>query len=143
MFKEFREFIARGNVMDLAVGIIIGAAFTAIVNSLVNDLIMPPISLLLGGIDFNNMFIILRGTPAPTLAAAKAAGDVTLNYGAFIQALVNFLIVAFVIFLIVRQVNRLKASPPPTPTSKPCPFCLSSINAAATRCPNCTSQLTA
>src|SRR5437016_4728340 len=118
MFKEFREFIARGNLMDLAVGIIIGAAFTAIVNSLVNDIVMPPISLLLGGIDFTNMFIILKGTAAPTLAAAKAAGDVTLNYGAFIQGLVNFLIVAFVIFLIVRQVNRLKASPPPTPTTK-------------------------
>src|SRR5215472_9850338 len=119
MIQEFREFISRGSVVDLAVGVIIGAAFTAIVNSLVNDILMPPIGMLLGGIDFSNFFITLKGGSFPTLDAAKAAGGVTINYGLFINACIRFLIVAFAIFLIVKQVNRFRrteeAKPAPPP----------------------------
>ncbi|MEO0076209.1 MAG: large conductance mechanosensitive channel protein MscL [candidate division WOR-3 bacterium] len=144
MFKEFKEFAMRGNVLDMAVGIIIGVAFGKIVTSLVNDIIMPPIGLLLGKIDFANLFINLSGKHYSTLAEAKAAGAATLNYGVFINTVIDFIIVAFVIFLIVRQVNRLKKKPAPVtaePTTKECPYCFSTISIKATRCPNCTSQL--
>lgn len=150
MIKEFREFIMRGNVIDLAVGIIIGAAFTAIVSSLVADVINPLIGLITGGVNLTNLFIVLKEGatvgPYPTLEAAKAAGAVTINYGVFLNALINFLIVAFVLFLIIRSVNRLKSGleqPTPTaaPTTKDCPYCYSTIPIKATRCPNCTSEL--
>ena len=144
MLEEFKKFIARGNAIDLAVGIIIGAAFGAVVTSLVNDIIMPPIGLALGGVDFTNLFIALKALPAgvTTLAAAKAAAIPVIAYGNFIQTIINFLIVAFVIFLLVRQINRfMPKPPPPAETSKDCPFCFSSINVKATRCPNCTSNL--
>jgi large conductance mechanosensitive channel len=148
MWEDFKEFIARGNVMDMAVGIIVGAAFSAIVNSLVADVIMPPIGLLLSDVDFADLFVVLQtGTtagPYATLADAQAAGAVTLNYGLFINTLINFLIVAFVIFLIIRGVNRLKReeeAPPSEPTTKECPYCLSKIPIKATRCPHCTSEL--
>jgi large conductance mechanosensitive channel len=111
MLEEFKKFAMRGNVLDLAVGVIIGASFTGIVTSLVNDIIMPPVGLALGGVDFSNFFVVLKGTPEETLAAAKAAKDVTLNYGLFINAIINFLIVAFVLFLLIRQINKL--TPPP------------------------------
>ena len=111
MFEEFKKFAMRGNVLDLAVGVIIGASFTGIVTSLVNDIIMPPIGLALGGVDFSNFFIVLKGAPAETLAAAKAAKDVTINYGLFVNAIINFLIVAFVLFLMIRQMNKLVAPP--------------------------------
>jgi len=153
MIQEFRKFIMRGNVLDLAVGIIIGAAFTSIVNSLVNDVIMPPIGLILGGVDFGNIFIPLKdGSPAgpyATLADAQAAGAVTINLGLFINAIINFLIVALVIFLIVRSFNRMmervqkREEKPADATTKACPYCLSVIPIKATRCPNCTSQLEA
>jgi large conductance mechanosensitive channel len=144
MFKEFKEFTMRGNVMDMAIGIIIGIAFGKIVTSLVNDIIMPPIGLLLGKIDFANLFVNISGTSYPTLSAAKAAGAATINYGMFINTILDFIIVALVIFLMVRQVNRFKAkpAPAPAPTTKECPFCYSIIPIKATRCPNCTSQLT-
>lgn len=147
MFKEFKKFALRGNVVDLAVGIVIGSAFTAIVNSLVNDLLMPPIGLLLGGVDFENFFLTLKtGAPAgpyPTLADAQAAGAVTINYGLFINSIVSFLIVAIALFLIIRSVNRLQREEeaPAEPTTKECPYCLSTIPLKATRCPHCTSQL--
>ena len=148
MLKEFREFTLRGNVVDMAVGIIIGAAFGTIVASLVNDIIMPPIGLLLGGVDFANLFILLRaGSPAPpyaSLADAQAAGAVTINYGVFINAVVSFLIVAFVLFLLIRSINRLRReeqAPPAEPTTKECPYCLSTIPIEATRCAYCTSEL--
>jgi large conductance mechanosensitive channel len=119
MLEEFKKFAIRGNVMDLAVGVIIGASFTGIVTSLVNDVIMPPVGWALGGVDFSNFFVILKGAPAETLAAAKAAKDVTLNYGLFVNAIINFLIVAFVLFLLIRQINKLapppKAETPATP----------------------------
>ncbi len=150
MMKEFREFIMRGNVMDLAVGVIIGAAFGAIVNSLVNDVIMPPIGLALGNVDFSNLFIVLNeGAKAPppyaTMAEAQAAGAVTLNYGAFFTHVVSFLILAFVVFLMVRAVNRMKTAPaaPAPATSRDCPFCLSAIPLKATRCGHCTSEVKA
>lgn len=150
MFKQFREFVMRGNVVDMAVGIIIGVAFGAIVSSLVADVIMPPVGLLLGNVDFSNMFAVLKeGTaPAPyaSLAAAKGAGAVTLNYGVFVNSIVNFLIVAFAVFMLISQVNRLKrepVAPPAEPTTKSCPFCLSVIPIKATRCPHCTSQIPA
>ncbi len=149
MFKEFKEFAMRGNVLDMAVGIIIGAAFGRIVTSLVNDVIMPPIGLLLGKVDFSNLFaVISSGTPAgpyDTLAQAKAAGAVTINYGLFVNTLINFLIIAFVVFLIVRNVNRLRAAtaPPAEPTTQHCPYCLSKIPIGATRCAFCTSDLKA
>lgn len=144
MLKEFKEFIARGNVIDLAVGLIIGAAFGKIVTSLVNDIIMPPIGLLLGGIDFTNLYINLSGRSFPNLAAAKEAGAPTINYGLFINTVIEFLIVAFVIFLIVKAVNRMRRQPEELPeTVKACQFCISSIPVQATRCPNCTSELKA
>lgn len=143
MFKEFKTFIMKGNVLDLAIGIVIGVAFGAIVNSLVNDIVMPPIGLLLGHVDFANLFINL--TPdkysGPVLAEAKKAGAVTINYGQFINTILNFLIIAFVVFLIVKQVNRFKK--PPEVTSKPCTFCMKDIPIQATRCPFCTSTLAA
>jgi len=142
MFKEFKEFIAKGNVIDLAVGIVIGAAFGKIVTSFVEDILMPPIGLLLGKMDFSNMFINLSGQEFDSLAAAKAAGAATINYGLFLNALINFLIIAFAIFLVVKSVNRLrKAQEAEAPATKDCPFCASSIPAAATRCPQCTSEL--
>jgi large conductance mechanosensitive channel len=146
MLKDFKEFIARGNAFDLAVGVIIGAAFGGIVTSLVNDVIMPPIGVLLGGIDFSNFFISLKGTALPSLAAAKAAGAPVIAYGAFLNTVINFVIVAFVIFMLVRGVNRLKKQPPApeaVPTTKECPLCLSTIPIKATRCAHCTSELRA
>ncbi len=141
MFKEFKEFVARGNVVDLAVGVIIGAAFGKIVTSLVNDVIMPPIGLLLGRIDFTNLFINLSDRSFDTLEKAKAAAAPTLNYGLFINTMVEFLIIAFVIFLVVKSINRMRRQPEDLPPAvKACPFCISSIPVQATRCPNCTSQ---
>ena len=150
MFKDFRAFIMRGNVVDMAVGIIIGAAFGAIVSSIVKDVIMPPIGLALGKIDFANMTaVIMQGSPAgpyETLTAAQDAGAVTINYGQFINTIVNFLIIAAVVFFfIVRPIARMqapkKAAVPTAPTTKDCPYCYSKINVNATRCPDCTSQL--
>lgn len=142
MLKEFREFIMRGNVVDLAVGVIIGGAFGKIVSSLVSDVIMPPIGLLLNGMDFSNLFVSLTGQPYSTLAEAQAAGAPTLNYGSFLNAVIDFLIVGLVIFLLIRAINRLqKPAPAPQPANKECPHCFSSISIKATRCPNCTSQL--
>jgi len=142
MFKEFKEFAMRGNVLDMAVGIVIGAAFGGIVTSFVNDMLMPPIGLLLGRVDFSNLFINLKGN-YPSVAAAKAAGVATLNYGMFMNTVINFLIVAFAIFLLLRYVNRMfpKPKPAPAPAMKDCRFCYSSIPAQATRCPHCTSDL--
>ncbi len=142
-FKEFREFAMRGNVLDMAVGIIIGAAFGKIVTSLVNDVIMPPIGLILGKVDFSNLFISLSGS-YPSLAAAKAAGAPTVNYGLFLNTILDFLIVAFAVFLLIRQVNRLVKKPAPGPaTTKVCPFCISTIAIQASRCPQCTAELKA
>jgi|SRR5579872_2713933 len=142
MFKEFKQFIMRGNVLDLAIAVIIGAAFGRIVTSLVSDIVMPPIGLLTSHVDFNNLFIDLSGQNHPTLAAAKAAGAATINYGVFLNTIIDFLIVAFVIFLVVQQANKLKAKPAPAePNTKDCGFCYTSIPLKATRCPNCTSQL--
>lgn len=149
MWKDFKAFLMRGNVIDLAVGFVVGAAFGAIVKSLVDDVIMPPIGLLLGKVDFSNMYMLLHeGTktapPYASLADAKAAGAVTLNYGAFINTLISFIIVAAAVFLLVRLVSKLHK--PPTaaaPTTKACPFCATDIPLAAKRCPNCTSQLAA
>ncbi len=145
MWKEFKEFIMRGNVMDLAVGIVIGAAFGAVVNSLVKDIIMPPIGLLLGKINFTDLFINLSGTAYPSLAAAQQAGAATINYGVFINTIINFIIVAIAIFFVVKGVNRMRkpapAAAPAAPTTKDCPHCYTQIPVKATRCPNCTSQL--
>ena len=147
MFKEFKEFAVKGNVVDMAVGIIIGAAFGTIVNSFVNDLIMPPIGLLLGNVDFASLFTVLKegkvAAPYASLADAKAAGAVTLNYGVFINTIISFLIVAFAVFLVVKNVNRLKREEqaPAEPTTKECPFCLSVIPVKAVRCGHCTSDL--
>jgi large conductance mechanosensitive channel len=142
MFKEFKEFIMRGNVLDLAVGIVIGAAFGKIVTSLVSDIVMPPIGVVLGKVDFSNLYVDLSGGQHSTIAAAKAAGAATINYGLFLNTVVDFLIVAFVIFLVVKQANRMKRQPAlAAPTTKECPFCRTSISIQATRCPNCTSQL--
>jgi large conductance mechanosensitive channel len=144
ILSEFKEFAMRGNVLDLAVGIIIGAAFGDIVKSLVNDVIMPPIGVLLGNVDFSNLYIALHGEHLDSLAAAKEAGTVALSYGAFLNTIINFLIIAFVIFLLVKQINRLTRppeAPPAAPTTKECPYCLSTIPIKATRCPHCTSQL--
>jgi large conductance mechanosensitive channel len=146
MLKDFKEFIARGNAFDLAVGVIIGGAFGGIVTSLVNDVVMPPIGALLGGIDFSNFFLNLKGGEYASLAAAKAAGVPTIAYGAFLNTVINFLIVAFVIFMLVRGVNQLKKQPPApeaVPTTKECPLCLSTIPIKATRCAHCTSELRA
>jgi large conductance mechanosensitive channel len=142
VWKEFKQFIARGNVVDLAVGVIIGAAFGKIVTSFVNDILMPPIGLLLGNVDFANLFIILSGGAYATLEEAQAAGAATINYGVFINTIIDFLIVAFVIFLLIKQVNRLKKPEPAAePTTKECPYCLSEIPIKATRCPHCTSEI--
>ena len=144
MFKEFKEFVMKGNVLDMAVGIIIGVAFGKIITSFVSDILMPPLGLLLGKMDFSSMFINLSGQSYPTIAAAKAAGAATLNYGIFINTIIDFLIVAFAIFLLVRQVNKMKRAPAAAaPTTKDCPFCASAIPIPAKRCPHCTSQLTA
>jgi large conductance mechanosensitive channel len=142
MLKDFREFIMRGNVLDLAVAVIIGAAFGKIVTSLVNDIVMPPIGLILGNVDFSGLFIDLSGVHHATLAAAKAAGAATINYGLFLNTVIDFVIVAFCIFFVVRQANRFKKKPAPAdPTTKACLFCCTQIPIPATRCPNCTSQL--
>jgi len=146
MWREFKEFAMRGNVLDMAIGIIIGAAFGKIVSSFVNDILMPPIGLLLGGVDFSDLFINLSGKPYASLAEAKAAGAATINYGVFLNAVLDFVIVAFAVFLLVRQVNRLRRQPEPAPaapTTKECPYCLSVISLRATRCPYCTSDLQA
>jgi large conductance mechanosensitive channel len=146
MLKEFKEFAMRGNVLDMAIGIIIGAAFGKIVTSLVGDVLMPPIGLLLGELDFSKLYINLSGQHYASLTDAKAAGAATINYGLFINTVIDFLIVAFVIFLLIRQVNRFKRQPEPAPavpTTKECPFCLSVIPIKATRCPHCTSELKA
>ena len=142
MLKEFKEFAMRGNMLDMAVGIVMGAAFGGIVTSFVNDMLMPPIGLLLGRVDFSNLFINLKGHYT-SVAAAKAAGAPTLNVGIFMNTVINFLIVAFAIFLLVRQVNKLfpKPAPAPAPAVKSCTYCFSSIPQQATRCPNCTSDL--
>jgi len=149
MFKEFKEFAMRGSVLDMAVGIIIGAAFGAIIASFVTDILMPPIGLLLGHVDFSNLFITLAqgkvAGPYDSLAAAQAAGAVTFNYGLFINKVISFLIVAFAIFLFIRAMNRLKRkeapAPAAAPTSKDCPYCLIAIPLKAVRCPHCTSEL--
>jgi large conductance mechanosensitive channel len=141
MFKDFKEFIMRGNVLDLAVGIIIGAAFGKIVTSLVNDIIMPPIGLILARVDFANLFWDLSGTHHATLDEAKKAGAATVNYGILITNIIDFLIVAFVIFLVVRQANKMRRQPATVPNTKECPYCASAIPLKAKRCPNCTSQL--
>jgi large conductance mechanosensitive channel len=140
MFKEFRNFMMRGNVLDLAVAVIIGAAFGRIVSSLVSDILMPPLGLVLKSVDFTNLYVDLSGGHFHTLAEAKAAGDATINYGSFVNNVIDFLIVACVIFLIIQQANRLK-KPAAAPTTKECPFCHTTIPLAATRCPNCTSNL--
>ncbi|HZM86133.1 MAG TPA: large conductance mechanosensitive channel protein MscL [Blastocatellia bacterium] len=142
MFKEFKEFIMHGNVMDLAIGIVIGAAFGKIVTSFVSDILMPPIGLVLGNVDFANLFINLSGGRYDTLKAAKDAGAATINYGVFIGTVIDFLIVAFVIFMVIKQINRLRRKPEEAaPDSHACPYCLSGIPIKATRCPHCTSEL--
>jgi large conductance mechanosensitive channel len=145
MWKEFKEFMMRGNVLDMAVGIVIGVAFGKIVTSFVEDILMPPIGRLAGRVDFSNLFVSLSGQHYGTLAAAKAAGAATINYGVFVNTVLNFLIVAFAVFLLIRQVNRLKRQPAaaPAPATKECPFCFSSIALKATRCAHCTSELRA
>jgi large conductance mechanosensitive channel len=142
MFKEFKDFAMKGNVLDLAIAVIMGTAFGAIIKSLVDDVIMPPIGLLLGNINFADLFINLSGKAYPSIKAAKDAGAATINYGLFLNTVINFIIVAFVMFLLVRQINRMKKEPAPAaPTTKECKYCLSTIPVKATRCPNCTSQL--
>jgi len=142
MLKEFKEFVMRGNVLDLAVAVIIGGAFGKIVSSFVNDVLMPPFGLLLGGADFTNLFIPLDGQTYASLEAAKAAGAATLNYGVFINTVIDFLIIAFVIFLIIKSANKMKKPvPAAAPTTKECPHCFSTISLKATRCPNCTSEI--
>ncbi|UCG39470.1 MAG: large conductance mechanosensitive channel protein MscL [bacterium] len=148
MLKEFKEFAMRGNVVDMAVGIVVGAAFGTIVKSLVSDIIMPPIGLLLGKVDFSNLFLVLKqgSTAGPylTIADAQKAGAVTLNYGMFANTVISFVIVAFAVFLVIRALNRLKRqeeAAPAAPDTKACPYCMSTIPINATRCPHCTSQL--
>ena len=151
LWDEFKKFMVRGNVIDLAVGIIIGAAFKSIATSLVNDVLMPPIGLLLGKVNFRDLFINLSGVPYASLAEAKDAGAATINYGVFINTIITFIITALAIFVIIRQINRLQETarkkepvvPPPSSTTKPCPYCFSDIPIKATRCPHCTSQLVA
>ena len=146
MLKEFKEFAMKGNVLDMAIGVIIGGAFGKIVTSMVSDILMPPIGLLMGKVDFTSLFINLSGQPQPSLTAAKAAWAPTINYGVFFQTIFDFVIVAFVIFVLVKQINRLKRqpeAPPSVPTTKDCPYCLSSIPIRATRCGHCTSDLKA
>jgi large conductance mechanosensitive channel len=146
MLKEFKEFALRGNVIDLAIGLIIGSAFGKIVTSLVNDILMPPIGLLLGKVDFSNLYLVLAGDvpPGSSLEQARALNAVTLNYGLFINTVIDFVIVAFAVFLVVRQVNRLRRQPqaaPAAPATKECPYCFTNIPIKARRCPNCTSDL--
>jgi large conductance mechanosensitive channel len=145
MLKDFKEFALRGNVVDMAIGIVIGAAFGAIVKSLVTDLLMPPIGLILGKVDFSNLFIILKeGTmagPYASLADAQKAGAVTLNYGLFVNSVISFLIVAFAVFLLIRQINKLRRQEEAPVETKPCQYCFSAIPVQAIRCPNCTSAL--
>ena len=147
MFKEFKEFALKGNVLDMAIGVIIGTAFGKIVSSLLSDVLMPPIGLLMGKVDFSNLFFSLNGQLYPSLAPAKAAGAPTLNYGVFLNTALDFLLVAFVIFMVVKQMNRLKkqepAPAPAAPTTKECRYCLSNIPLKAVRCPHCTSELVA
>ena len=151
MFKEFKEFAMRGSVVDMAVGIVIGAAFGTIVKSFVDDVLMPPIGLLLGNVDFSNLFVTLKegakaAGPYASLAAAKAAGAVTLNLGLFINTIISFIIVAFAVFLVIKGINRMKREqeePPAEPTTKDCPYCFTSIPIQASRCPHCTSKLAA
>lgn len=147
MWKDFKAFVMRGNVMDLAVGVIIGAAFGSVVKSLVDDILMPPLGLATGGVDFSDKYILLRegaaaAAPYASLAAAREAGAVTIGYGMFINNLLTFLIVAFAVFVLVKAVNKLYNKPAEvTPDTKPCPYCTMTVALAATRCPNCTSQL--
>lgn len=142
MLKEFKDFVLKGNVIDFAVAVIIGAAFGKIVTSLTNDIIMPPIGLLLGGVNFTDLFIALDGIQYESLAIAQAAGAPTINYGVFINTIIDFVIVAFVIFMIIRSMNRMKKQPAPAaPTTKECKYCYTQIPIPATRCPNCTSEL--
>ena len=145
MFKEFKEFAMKGNVIDMAVGIIIGAAFGTIIKSLVDDVLMPPIGLLLGNVDFANLFMVIKegkvASPYASIAAAKAAGAITVNIGVFINTIISFLIVAFSVFLVIKNVNRFKKEPPPDPTTKDCPLCFTAIPVKAIRCPHCTSEL--
>lgn len=141
---DFKQFVMRGNVVDMAVGVIVGGAFGKIVSSLVNDVVMPPIGLLLGGVDFSSLFLSLNGQVYASLAEAQQAGAPTLNYGVFFNTVINFLIVAFVIFVVIRQISVLQRKPEPAPavpTTKECPFCFSTVSLKATRCPNCTSQI--
>jgi large conductance mechanosensitive channel len=141
MLKEFKEFAMRGNVLDMAIGVIIGAAFGKIITSLVGDILMPPIGLALGKLDFSNLFIDLSGSNYPTIAAAKQAGAATINYGLFLNTVIDFVIVAFVIFLLVRQVNRMRPAPPPPANTRDCPYCLTAVPLKASRCGHCTSEL--
>ena len=151
MFKDFKEFAMRGSVVDMAVGIVIGAAFGTIVKSFVDDVLMPPIGLLLGNVDFSNLFVTLKegakaGGPYASLAAAKPAGAVTLNLGLFINSVISFIIVAFAVFLVIKGINRMKREqeePPAEPTTKDCPYCFTSIPIQSSRCPHCTSKLAA
>ncbi len=144
MLADFKKFLMRGNVLDLAVAFILGAAFGKIVTSLVEDVLMPPLGLLLGKVDFSNLFINLSGTAYPSVAAAKAAGAATLNYGIFLNTIVEFVVVAFAVFILVQQVNRMMVKPEAAataPTTKECPYCCSTISLGAKRCPHCTSSL--
>jgi len=144
MLKEFKEFAMRGNVIDMAVGVIVGAAFGKIVTSFTNDVLMPPIGLMLGKVDFSNLFLNMSGTAYPSLADAKKAGAPTINYGLFVNSVIDFVIVAFVLFLLIRQINNFlapKPAAPGEPTTKDCPHCLSQVPVKATRCGHCTSQL--
>jgi large conductance mechanosensitive channel len=142
MYKEFKEFIMRGNVVDLAVAVVIGAAFGRIVTSFVEDILMPPIGLALGGVDFSNLFVNLSGKAYPSIAAAKAAGAATLNYGIFFNNIINFLIVAFAIFLVLKAINQMqRPAPAAAPATKDCPYCLSTVPLKATKCAHCTADL--
>jgi large conductance mechanosensitive channel len=142
MFKEFKAFAMRGNVLDLAIGVILGGAFGKIVSSFVSDIMMPPIGLVLGKVDFSNLYLALDGAHYPSLAEAKKAGAATVNYGLFVNQVIDFMIVAFAIFLVVKGVNRLHKAEAPAPvTTRPCPYCLSAVPLAATRCSQCTSEL--
>lgn len=143
MFKEFKEFALKGNVLDLAIGVVIGAAFGKIVTSLVDDILMPPLGMLIGGIDFSSLFVNLSNQPVASLDAARKAGIPVIAYGNFINTLISFLIIAFAVFLVVRQINRMRREPDAEiPSTKECPYCASAIALKATRCPACTSALT-
>jgi large conductance mechanosensitive channel len=141
MINEFKQFIMRGNVVDLAVGVVIGAAFGKIVTSFVEDILMPPIGMALGNVDFSSLFISLSGKDFPSVAAAKAAGAATLNYGIFLNNILNFVIIAFAIFILIKQINRMQQPAPASPSTKDCPFCLSAVPLGASKCAHCTSEL--